>query len=259
MRRGWVAACLLATLSLHTARADLDAGLELVQKKEYSAARVEFEILAEKGDPDAQVNLGNLYMKGWGVNQDYAEAYDWYRKAAEQNSRIAQSKLGILHYYGLGTLKDSAEAAKWFEKAADQGDASAQSVLGALCAQGDGVARNLVKAYFWLTLAFEFGNSNASDLRSQLAEEMTPGEMADALGRVEEWNRDKGIPDPGRVPIEESAPVPVDKESSQAGGSDHRPQVRKGNVNASTRKSTRDWSAGKPQQRGQPNAFRKSS
>ncbi len=206
MTTRWIAAFLVCSVVLPTARADLDAGLDLVQRKEYAAARVEFEILAEKGDPDGQVNLGNLYMKGWGVIQDYAAAYDWYRKAAEQNSRIAQAKLGILHYYGLGTVKDSAEAAKWFEKAADQGDPSAETVLGMLYAQGDGVARNLVRAYVWLTLAFEFGDPSGTDLRSQLAEEMTPGEMAEALARVEEWKRERGIPDPGADPSADSSP-----------------------------------------------------
>ncbi len=207
----WCFVCMLGVLPLQAARADLDAGLEAVQRKDYAAARVEFEILAEKGDPDAQVNLGNLYMKGWGVAQDYAAAYDWYRKAADQNSRIAQSKLGVLHYYGLGTVKDGTEAARWFEMAADRGDPSAQAALGTLYAQGDGVSRNLVKAYFWLTLAFEFGDTGVSALRVQLAEEMTPGEMSESLTKVEEWKRDKSIPDAGEAPPEpaaETAPPP---------------------------------------------------
>lgn len=213
----WCIVCVLGVLSVNSVRADLDAGLDAVRRKDYAAARVEFEILAEKGDADGQVNLGNLYMKGWGIGQDYATAYDWYRKAAEQNHRIAQGKLGVLHYYGLGTVKDAAEAAKWFELAADQGDPSAQSALGALYAQGEGVSRNLVKAYFWLTLAFEFGDTQVSELRVQLAEEMTPGEMAESLAKVEAWKRDKSIPDPGGAPPEqalEAAPTqPLLRES----------------------------------------------
>lgn len=217
--------CLLIVLSSGAAHADLAAGLEAVQRKDYSSALVEFEMLAEKGDADAQVNLGNLYMKGWGVKQDYASAYDWYQKAARQNSRMAYSKLGVLHYYGLGTIKDSAEAAKWFERAADLGDPGAQSVLGTLYAQGDGVSRNLVQAFFWLTLAFEFGDTEAAELRSQVAEEMNPGEMSEALGKVDAWKRDKDIPDPGVAPSQESTERPA-KESmlpkSKAKRSKHR-------------------------------------
>ena len=29
---------------------------------------------------------------------------------------------------------------------------------------------------------------------------MTPGEISDALVRVEQWKREKGIPDPGAAP-----------------------------------------------------------
>ncbi len=40
---------------------------------------------AEKGDVDAQNNLGEMYGKGQGVPQDYAEAVKWYRKAADRD------------------------------------------------------------------------------------------------------------------------------------------------------------------------------
>lgn len=209
-------------LAAATTRADLAAGLDAVERRDYAAARVEFEMPAQKGDPDAQVNLGNLYMRGWGVPQDYAAAFDWYRKAAEQNSRLAQGKLGVLHYYGLGTVKDSSEAARWFERAADQGDANAQSTLGTLYAQGDGVSRNLIKAYFWLTLGFEFGDTAANALRQQLAEEMTPGEISDALGRIDEWKRERAIPDAGGEPPEPDVPAVTAPSSRSKSGSKRR-------------------------------------
>jgi TPR repeat protein len=177
------------------AKADLEAGLDAVRRKDYSAAFTEFRPLAEKGEADAQVDLGNLFMRGWGVHQDYGAAFDWYQKAANQNHPIAQSKLGMLHYYGLGTIKDSKAAAKWFRRAADQGVSAAQSVLGNLYAQGDGVPKDLVQAFFWLTLAFEFGDTEATRVREQLTAEMTPGEIAEALAKVEDWNRERGIPE----------------------------------------------------------------
>jgi TPR repeat protein len=191
----WIVGLLIAAAA--AARGDFSAGWDALDRRDYAAAYVEFKTLAEQGDPDAQVNLGNLHMRGLGVAQDYAQAFDWYRRAADQNNAVAESKLGILHYYGLGTVKDSTEAAKWFRKAAEQGESSAQTVLGTLYAEGDGVSRNLVEAYFWMTLAFEFGSEGAAQERGGVAEEMTPGEISDALVRVEQWKREKGIPDPG--------------------------------------------------------------
>jgi hypothetical protein len=177
--------------------ADLDAGLDAVRRKDYEAAFAEFRPLAEQGEADAQVNLGNLFMRGWGVKQDYATAFDWYQKAANQNHPIAQGKLGMLHYYGLGTVQDSEAAAKWFRLAADRGVSAAQAVLGNLYAQGDGVTKDPVQAFFWLTLAFEFGSRDALRLRGEIAPQMSPGEISEALRKVEEWNRERAIPDPG--------------------------------------------------------------
>ena len=39
---------------------------------------------AEKGDAQAQYNLGALYLFGVEVAQDFAEAAKWFRKAGEQ-------------------------------------------------------------------------------------------------------------------------------------------------------------------------------
>jgi TPR repeat protein len=48
------------------------------------------KISAEKGDADAQFNLGVAYSSGKGVPKDETEAIKWYRKAAEQNHTRAQ-------------------------------------------------------------------------------------------------------------------------------------------------------------------------
>ncbi len=39
--------------------------------------------LAMDGDADAQFNLGDMYMFGKNVSQDYEESFKWFSKAAE--------------------------------------------------------------------------------------------------------------------------------------------------------------------------------
>lgn len=173
-----LALLLLVALSV---RADLEAGVEAVARRDFAAALAEFRALAEKGDVAAQVNLGNLYMKGLGVRQNYAEALRWYRNAAEQNERMAQSKLGILYYYGLGVAQDYAEAGRWFHRAAEQGESGAQAVLGSLYALGEGFPPDYVQAYYWYSLAVDQGNQEASAGRASIVDEMTPGQMDEAL------------------------------------------------------------------------------
>src|SRR5215208_2204734 len=96
----------------------------------------EIQPRAEKGDAEAQRNLGIVYAKGLGVKQDYGEAAKWYRQAAEQGNPAAQTAIGELYEAGRGVPRDNEEAAKWYRRAADQGYASAQYALAALYVMG---------------------------------------------------------------------------------------------------------------------------
>jgi len=161
--------------------ADLQAGVDAIVRRDFATALTIFKPLAEQGNVAAQINLGNLYMKGWGVEQNYHLAQHWYLKAADQGERMAQTKLGILYYYGLGIDKDLAEAAHWFQKAAESGETSAQTILGSLYASGDGVTKNLALALYWYTMAEEQGDKEAAKGRQSLEEEITPGQRDEAL------------------------------------------------------------------------------
>ena len=44
-----------------------------------------------------------MYYHGYGVQQDFAEAVRWYRKAAEQGYAIAQYYLGFRYYKRTGS------------------------------------------------------------------------------------------------------------------------------------------------------------
>jgi TPR repeat protein len=181
------------TVTAGAVRADLETGLAAVERRDWAAALAEFRPLADRGVADAQVNLGNLYMKGWGLTQNYGEAFRWYLKAAGQGSVIGQGKLGLMHYYGLGVPEDHAEAARWFREAGEKGEPSAAFILGSLYAAGDGVEKDKVQAYVWYTLAAEHGRRDALDSRNGLVDEMSPGEINEALTWLATW-RDRHEP-----------------------------------------------------------------
>jgi TPR repeat protein len=58
--------------------------------------------------------------------QDPDEAVEWYRKAAEKGNAEAQYNLGEMYRVGRILPKDSAEAARWLKQAADQNHLEAQ-------------------------------------------------------------------------------------------------------------------------------------
>lgn len=174
----------LLTAATDGLTADLGKGLAAVEQLNWAEALAEFRPLAEQGDADAQVNLGNLYMKGLGVEQNYNTAFRWYLRAAEQGQPVAQGKLGLMHYYGLGLKENHEEAVHWFRMAAEGGDVDAASVLAALYADGDGTASDPAEAYYWYTIAIERGRTTAEADREALVDRMSPGEIATALDRL---------------------------------------------------------------------------
>lgn len=161
---------------------ELSKAVDAISHRDYPTALKLLTPLAESGNVAAQINLGNLYMKGLGAEQDYAQALHWYQRAADQDARLALSKVGVLHYYGLGVPRNPREAMYWFERAAEKGDAAAQATLGTLYALGeDGIRHDPARAYYWYTRATESGDKEAETGRKTLEEELTPGQRDEAL------------------------------------------------------------------------------
>ena len=116
---------------------------------------------ADQGLSLAQHNLGNMYAKGQGVAQDYAQAVGWYRKAADQGLSLAQQSLGNMYAKGQGVAQDYVQAVGWYRKAADQGLAAAQQNLGLAYAKGEGVAQDDAQAVGLFRKAADQGHAGA--------------------------------------------------------------------------------------------------
>ena len=84
--------------------------------------RTGYRKAAERGDADAQNNLGASYANGNGVPQNYALAVKWYGKSAKQNNSMAQKNLGVCYFNGQGVPQDFVEAYKWYAVAAANGE-----------------------------------------------------------------------------------------------------------------------------------------
>jgi len=184
---GWLVAAVLAQ---QPASADLDKGLAAVQSGQWDKAYRQFQASAAQGNTDAQVNLGNLYLRGLGVGRDEPKAYEWYAKAARQGNAQALGKLGIMHFYGIGVAEDHTAAADWFRKAAEKGNADAAMILAELHARGDGVRMSKPSAYLWYSIAADLGKTEALEPRMQLASELAPSEVNAMLTQLNVWRQE---------------------------------------------------------------------
>jgi TPR repeat protein len=90
---------------------------------------------------------------------------------------------------GKGVQQSYAEALKWYRKAAEQGDVGAQNDLGLMYDEGQGVPQDYVIAHMWYTLAAAQGTlKEAVTNRDGVAARMTPAQIAEAQKLVRKWN-----------------------------------------------------------------------
>ncbi|XP_046849524.1 protein sel-1 homolog 1-like isoform X2 [Xenia sp. Carnegie-2017] len=158
-----------------------------------------YQFLAEKGDVQAQVGIGQLHFHGGrGVEQDFARAHryfqmaadtgnsnafaflgklysngnsavkannetamKYFKKAAEMGNPVGQSGVGLMYLFGKGVPKDYALAIKYFKLAADQGWVDGQLQLGTIYYHGLGVKRDYKQAFKFFNLASQSGNIQA--------------------------------------------------------------------------------------------------
>jgi hypothetical protein len=167
--------------ALRDAQAAYDRG-------KYATALEIWQPLAEQGNADAQVGLGNLFLGGYGIARDERAAMEWFRKAAEQGNAVGQFSFGSL-YYG---RKEFGPAATWYRRAAEQGHAVAQVRLGKMYAEGVGVGRDNIQAYKWFSIAAargadNYSRTNAQQGRTSIAAGMTPDQVTQAEKLAAAW------------------------------------------------------------------------
>lgn len=127
----------------------------------YAGELRQYQSGAERGDANAEYELGRMYFWGRGVPQDYAQAHYWYQKAADKGFAKGEDGIGALYYYGNDLPQSYSDAYIWYRKAADHGDAVAQEALGTMNYYGYGVPQSYSGAMAWYQRAADQNYSKA--------------------------------------------------------------------------------------------------
>tara|TARA_R100001244_G_scaffold96522_6_gene72262 strand:- start:30299 stop:31321 length:1023 start_codon:yes stop_codon:yes gene_type:complete len=131
------------------ALADVKAGVDAWGRGDFQTAIKEWRGPADKGDADAQFNLGQAYKLGRGVPQDLVQAENWYKKAADQGHLQASDNYGLVLFQS----NRRTEALPYLQASAQRGEPRAQYVLGTGHFNGDFVEKDWIKAYALMTRA----------------------------------------------------------------------------------------------------------
>lgn len=165
MRRKYlVVSAWLACLAAPVSSQSVKAGIEAWQKEDYAAAVTIWRPLAEKGDADAQFNLGQAYRLGRGVPLSLTAAQSWFERAADSGHVDAQTTLGLLLFQN----GNHTGGLRWLKNASDQGEPRAMLVYGTALYNGDGVAQDPILGYAYVSRAAAQGLQAAKDTLAQL-------------------------------------------------------------------------------------------
>lgn len=159
-----LAAALLIATAASVSAQSVRAGIDAWQRADYPGAVAIWRPLAEKGDADAQFNLGQAYRLGRGVAINLAAAKTWLERAANQGHVDAQTTLGLLLFQN----GEQADGVRWLKKAAEHDEPRAQLVYGTALVNGDGVTQDPVLGYAYVRRAAAQGLQPAQETLQQL-------------------------------------------------------------------------------------------
>jgi len=84
---------------------------------------------ALRGDKAAQFQVGVIFERGIGTEENQSLAAQWFEKSAEQGHVDAQYNIAIMYAAGRGVAADEGKAMMWLAKAAKQKDKEARKLL----------------------------------------------------------------------------------------------------------------------------------
>jgi hypothetical protein len=109
------------------------------------------------------------------------------QKLADRGDADAQWQMGVRYHNGEGVPQDDSRAFQWFLRAAEQGNVAAQATLGAYYWAGRGVPQNLSSAYVWSAIALAQGDENSKFRLEGLSAQMTRDQVSAARQQAEIW------------------------------------------------------------------------
>ncbi|XP_012495896.1 PREDICTED: protein sel-1 homolog 2 [Propithecus coquereli] len=136
--------------------------LHLIGRKgldqDYYKALYYFLKAAKAGSANAMAFIGKMYLEGnAAAPQNNASAFKYFSMAANKGNAIGLHGLGLLYFYGKGVPVNYSEALKYFQKAAEKGWPNAQFQLGFMYYSGSGVWKDYKIAFKYFYLASQSG------------------------------------------------------------------------------------------------------
>ena len=93
---------------------------------------------ANRGDTDAQVEIGIRMALGQGIPPDPVQGRHWCEQVAKERDPRGENCMGYIYRHGSGVKSDPKEARKWYEQSAQQNNALGIKMLAEMDENGEG-------------------------------------------------------------------------------------------------------------------------
>lgn len=117
---------------------DIDDAVHAMREGNFAEAYCILRTHAEDGDPEAQYNIGWMYLNGYGLAINDSLALEWWQRASDQGYVDATFSMAMLYSLGEGQVnKDMDKAIDLYLLAAQEGHEDAGLIITSMIQRND--------------------------------------------------------------------------------------------------------------------------
>lgn len=148
--------CMLITLKAAPLKAsDVSDAISAMRAGNFAEAYCVLKPYAEAGDPEAQYNIGWMYLNGYGLMMNDSKALEWWQRSSDQGYTDASFSIAMLYSLGEGKVKkDMGKAIEYYLMAVEDGHEDANMIVRSMLARDDESIRErkqeIIRTYGYL-------------------------------------------------------------------------------------------------------------
>ncbi len=133
-------------------------------------------------------------LNGWGATRDETAAYQWIRRAAEAGDPRGEISVAVMLAVGQGVDENDAEARDWYARGVARNLAPPLRGLGIMLYTGEGGPVDRARGWAYLKLAADAGEANAKRLIDERVGDLSAPDRERGEAIVADWIAKHGPP-----------------------------------------------------------------
>ena len=177
---------------------DVSDAINAMRAGNFAEAYCVLKPYAEAGDPEAQYNIGWMYLNGYGLMMNDSKALEWWQRSSDQGYTDASFSIAMLYSLGEGQVKkDMDKAIEYYLMAVEDGHEDANMIVRSMLARDDESIRQrkqeIVRTYGYLLgplfdVKVERANLRRKpSLESKVVTVLNQGEAMVELSAKDKW------------------------------------------------------------------------